>query len=90
MKDFVGAKLELGDIVAISEGGSSFLALGKVKSFTPKMVTIEIVMAPAKSSNRSITKVSEVISRFPTQIVKVHLDVGDEATPIEWLKALYS
>lgn len=90
MKDFVGTELEVGDIVAVSEGGSSFLALGKIKTFTPKMVTIEIVMAPAKGSNRSITKVSETISRFPTQIVKVVLDTGDETTPIEWLKALYS
>ena len=52
MKDFIGRSLEVDDHVAVMEPGYRNLVLGRIKSFTPKMVNVTIIRSKSTQNYR--------------------------------------
>lgn len=79
-RDAAGAKLNLGDYVAvlINSSYSGYIRIGKIEKFTPKMVTVRLFVNPtiaktpfAEDDNQLITKFAETTNKNPLSLVKI-------------------
>ena len=87
--DFLGQTLEIGDMVAFSQGESSTMAFGRVTGFTEKRIQLEGI--PLPNTHITVGRFRKnSISRTVNQVVKLPIMIQDfKDYPVSWIRQVF-